>query len=480
MNGPIRRLAVAVMVGFGCLAIAVTVIQFLAADSLRADPRNPRVALSEAGRERGVIVDRAGVVLAESNENGQGFVRNYPLGDLFAYPVGHVTLLFGERGLEESRADQLRSREDLTVSDVLAAALGRDLRPQSIRLTLDAALQEVARQALNGQAGAVVALDPTTGAVLAYVSSPTFDPNDLLGTDPGPGDAIAAAPGEPLLDRVAGNSYPPGSTFKLIVSAAALESGLAIPSTELPDPRELELPGSVETIENANGRVCNDGVSVTLEQALRSSCNTVFAQLGLDLGAGPIEGQAAAFGFGRDIPFEWNVLDSVFPSPGSFDFDEAGLAQSAIGERDVQATPLQMALVAAGIANNGVIMRPQLVDAVFDADGNEVEVFEPLAWQNATSPATALLLAEMMEGVVASGTGTRAAVPGVRVAGKTGTAENENGPPHAWFVGFAPIENPRIALAVVVESGGDAGEAASGGSVAAPIARALFEYWLEN
>lgn len=480
MNGPIRRLAISVMVGFGLLTLAVTVIQFLSADDLRADPRNPRVALSEAGRERGVIVDRNGEILAESSPVGQGFERQYPYSELFGYPVGHTTLLFGDRGIEASRTDELRSREDLTVSDVLAAALGRDLRPQSLRLTLDAGLQEVARAALGGQPGAIVALDPSTGAVLAYVSSPTFDPNSLLGTDPSAGDAIQAAPGNPLLDRVTGASYPPGSTFKLIVAAAAIESGRAVPGSQFADPQEVQLPGSVATIQNASGGFCNDGNTVTLAEAVRASCNTVFAQLGLDLGAGPIEGQAAAFGFGRDIPFEWNVLDSVFPQPSTFDFDQAGLAQSAIGERDVQATPLQMALVAAGIANGGTIMRPHLVEAIFDADGMTVDQVVPTPWQNATSPATALLLAEMMEGVVASGTGTRAAVPGVRVAGKTGTAENELGPPHAWFIGFAPLETPQIAVAVLIEAGGDAGEAASGGSVAAPIARALFEYWLER
>lgn len=480
MNGPIRRLAITVMLGFGCLALAVTFIQFLAADSLRADPRNPRVALSEAARERGMIVDRNGDVLAASEPEGQTFLRTYPLGALTGYPVGHATLLFGDRGLEESRADELRSREDLTISDVLAAALGRDLRPQSLQLTLDAGLQAAARDMLGDQSGAVVAIDPLSGAVLAYVSSPTFDPNVLRGLDPTAGNELAADPGEPLLDRVANASYPPGSTFKLVVAAAALESGSAIPSTELPDPLEVELPGSVETIRNADGRVCNDGTAVTLARAVRLSCNTVFAQLGLDLGAETVSSQAAAFGFGRDIPFEWNVLDSVFPAAAEFDFDLAGLAQSSIGQANVQATPLQMALVAGGIANRGVIMRPYLVETVFDADGQAVERAEPIPWQNATSPATALLLAEMMEGVVASGTGTRAAVPGVRVAGKTGTAENENGPPHAWFVGFAPIDNPQIALAVVVESGGEVGEAATGGSVAAPVARAVFEYWLER
>ncbi len=366
------------------------------------------------------------------------------------------------------------------MSDVLAAALGRDLRPQSVRLTIDAGLQATLREALGDQPGAVVALDPTSGAVLAYVSSPTFDPNELTGTDPTLGDAIEAAPGDPLLDRVTGASYPPGSTFKLIVAAAAIESGQAVPSTEFPDPVEVALPGSTETIQNSTRGFCNNGESATLARAVRSSCNTIFAQLGLDLGAGAVEAQAAAFGFGRDIPFEWNVLDSVFPSPGSFEFDQAALAQSAIGQRDVQATPLQMALVAAGIANGGTIMRPHLVESLFDADGETLDQVDPIPWQNATSPATALLLAEMMEGVVASGTGTRAAVPGVRVAGKTGTAENDNGPPHAWFIGFAPLDGPRIALAVLVEAGGDAGEAASGGSVAAPIARTAFEYWLER
>jgi peptidoglycan glycosyltransferase len=198
----------------------------------------------------------------------------------------------------------------------------------------------------------------------------------------------------------------------------------------------------------------------------------------MDLGPQVLEQQAEAFGFNRDIPFEWEALAGVFPDDSEFANDLPALAQSGLGQRDVQATPLLMALIASAIANGGQQMEPFMVAGIYDAAGDLVEQHVPAVWANPISPATADVVAGMMEQVVASGTGTKAAVPGLRVAGKTGTAETEIGPPHAWFIGFAPVENPTIALAVVVEEGGSAGENATGGSVAAPIAQRLFEFWL--
>jgi peptidoglycan glycosyltransferase len=293
-------------------------------------------------------------------------------------------------------------------------------------------------------------------------------------------ELLLADPSEPLASRSTNRTYPPGSTFKVIVTAAAIESGVAGPDTLLPDPVELELPGTSEVIRNFDRQTCGDGTEVTLQTAFRRSCNTVFAELGLLLGAEALTTEAETFGFNQDTPFELPVLNSFFPQPSEFSNDLPALAQSAIGQRDVRATPLEMALVAAAIANDGIIMEPSLVSHIFDAEGDVISENEPALLQRAVSPSSADIISDLMERVVASGTGTRATVPNVRVAGKTGTAETGVGPPHVWFIGFAPVEQPTIALAVLVESGGEAGENATGGSVAAPIAQEILAYWVRT
>ncbi len=359
--------------------------------------------------------------------------------------------------------------------------LGGDLRPKSIQLTIDHGLQEIAYTALGDQRGSVVAIRPATGEVLAMVSRPSFDPNLFLDSEAiVTREGMLADPAEPLANRSTNRTYPPGSTFKVIVTAAAIESGTAGPETLFPDPLELELPGTIEVIRNFDRQVCGSGTEVNLQTAFRRSCNTVFGALGLQLGGETLGLQAEAFGFNQDTPFEIPVLNSVFPAPSEFSNDLPALAQSAIGQRDVRATPLEMAMVAGAVANDGIIMGPMLVSRVFDADGAVVSQTEPELLQRAVSPSTASIISDLMERVVASGTGTRATVPNVRVAGKTGTAETGVGPPHVWFIGFAPVEQPTIALAVLVESGGEAGENATGGSVAAPIAQEILAYWVQN
>ncbi len=367
------------------------------------------------------------------------------------------------------------------MSDLLSALLGGDLRPKSIQLTIDHGLQEIAYSALGDQRGSVVAIRPATGEVLAMVSRPSFDPNLFLDSEAiVTREGMLADPAEPLANRSTNRTYPPGSTFKVIVTAAAIESGTAGPETLFPDPLELELPGTIEVIRNFDRQVCGSGTEVNLQTAFRRSCNTVFGALGLQLGGETLGLQAEAFGFNQDTPFEIPVLNSVFPAPSEFSNDLPALAQSAIGQRDVRATPLEMAMVAGAVANDGIIMGPMLVSRVFDADGEVVSQTEPELLQRAVSPSTASIISDLMERVVASGTGTRATVPNVRVAGKTGTAETGVGPPHVWFIGFAPVEQPTIALAVLVESGGEAGENATGGSVAAPIAQEILAYWVQN
>jgi peptidoglycan glycosyltransferase len=475
-------LAGAVFSAFAILIGAVTYHQVIVGPDYRDDPRNVRVATSQTGRERGTIITADGVVVAESVADPAdplSFRRTYPEGSMYGHTVGYTTLLFGSQGIEATHRDDLVSYRDATISGVLSALFGGDVRPRGLRLTIEHELQSVASEALGDQRGSVVALDPSTGAILAMVSTPGFDPNTLTGGDAGPaGTALEDDPAEPLLNRATANSYPPGSVFKVITTAAALEAGVASAGTPFPNPVELELPGSTSTIGNFDGKACGSGSEVALSRAFTSSCNTIFGMIGMLVGAEQLVDTAESFGFNDEIPVEVYSIESTIPPASSFEFDVPGLAQSAIGQRDVRATPLQMALTAAAVANNGEIMVPYLVQEVFNSEGVVEQSAEPTVWLRAMSPATSTALTGLMEGVVTSGTGRRASVPGIRIAGKTGTAEVPDSAPHAWFIGFGPVDpepdDPQIAIAVLVESGGDAGEAATGGTVAAPIAQQVF------
>lgn len=482
MNGPIRRVALGIFFCLSLLLAGVTWYQVLRADELRADPRNPRPALAERGKERGLIVTTDGTVLARSVEDltTRSFDREYPEGETFAHLVGYSSFLVGSNGLEDAYSSVLRSRRDLTISDLVAALLGQDLRPQSIEVTVDAELQRAAAQALGDNRGAIVALDPSTGAVLASVSNPSFDPELLLGDDAASQwELLLADEAEPTRDRATLELYAPGSTFKTVVATAALDTGTAGPGTTFDDPLEFDLPGSDATIANANKGVCNDGVSATMLQAFVRSCNTIFADLAIQLSAVDIGISAEAMGFNQDIEYEWAVPEAIWDT-GSLIDDPAALGQSGIGERDVRATPLHMAMVAAAVANEGVAVRPYAVGRIFDADGSTIEETEPSELGRAMSLETAMTLTQMMERVVTEGTGRQAAVPGVRVAGKTGTATGTGEFPNPWFIGFAPVDDPTIAIAVFIEGSAASGESASGGSMAAPIASQLIEVWLSS
>lgn len=482
MNGPLRRVAVAIFAVFMVLIVDVTYWQVIAADRLRSDSRNSRVLLTRTGRERGLIISADNVVLAQSvgdPTDTTRYLRDYPFGDLYAHTVGYSSLLFGDSGIEGEYASALTSGRDLTVTGVINALLGRDVRAQSVQLTLTHELQLIAAEALRDQTGSVVAIDPATGAILAMVSSPGFDPNDLIGAGATAAwNDLQADPSEPLKSRATGESYAPGSTFKTIIATAALEDGTAGPDTLFPNESSVRLPNSTATIENFAGNLCGGNDQVSLEEAFLRSCNTTFALLGMELGVEPVVEAAQNFGFNRQVPLEIPLLTSAIPTIEAFEGDLAALAQTSLGERDVQATAFQMALVTAAIANDGLLMEPHLVARTFDADSTLQTEFEPSLWDQPLGAGTAAVLQQMMERVVTQGTGTRAQIPDVRVAGKTGTAEAGGGPPHVWFIGFAPVDEPSIAVAVVVASGGDVGENATGGSVAAPIARDVIDGWL--
>ncbi|MCZ6739295.1 MAG: penicillin-binding transpeptidase domain-containing protein, partial [Actinobacteria bacterium] len=275
MNGPIRRLAIGMFAAMGALVLAVTWFQVVRADALKTDPLNPRPALTERGKERGLIVTIDGTVVARSVEDpdSRDFIREYPEGEAFAHTVGYSSFLVGASALEAAYSSRLRSRRDLTISDMVAVILGRDLRPENLEITIDSKLQRAALEALGDNRGAVIALDPRTGAVLAAVSTPSFDPTLLLGDDAADQwENLLTDQSQPLIDRGTKEIYAPGSSFKTVVAATAIDTGLAGPGTTFDDPDEFDLPGSEASISNFGGRPCNDGVSVSLLEAFVRSC----------------------------------------------------------------------------------------------------------------------------------------------------------------------------------------------------------------
>ncbi|MGH8868522.1 MAG: peptidoglycan D,D-transpeptidase FtsI family protein [Actinomycetes bacterium] len=477
MNRPLRRLALAVALLFGLLLANVNYLQVLQAEDLRTRPGNARQILAEYERERGPILvgDQKVATSVETNDTLK-YLRQYPQGRLYAHSTGFYSFVYGATNIERVENPILSGTDDqLFVRRLMDMLTGRPPEGGSVKLTLDPKAQRTARSALGGQNGAVVALDPRTGAILASVSSPSYNPSALSSHD---GDAIRSAwerlnnnEDAPLVNRPIAQRYPPGSLFKVVTAAAALSSGKYSPNTEVDAPSALDLPQTTVDLPNYADSACGDH-RISVLEALELSCNTAFGNIGLDLGDEALRDQAERFGFNQDYSVPMGVTQSVFPE----EVDLPQTAFSAIGQYDVAATPLQMAMVAAGVANDGSVMSPYLVDEVRAPDLSILETARPNELTRAVEPGVAQQLKAMMVSVVDNGTGVNAAIPGVRVGGKTGTAEhNPSKPPHVWFMSFAPAEDPQVAVAVVVEEGGDDGSDASGGTTAAPIAKAVME-----
>lgn len=489
MNAGIRRVALAMVVLFAALFVNLNYLQVVRADDLATNSGNARQLVEEYESERGrILIGRGGQTrpIAESVDTGGElrYLRTYDSGPLFAHVTGFSSPIFGRSEIERAFNEQLTGNAPEAFTRNLADLLaGRERAGDAVHSTVRAEVQQAARDALGDREGAVVALEPATGAVLALWSSPTFDPNELASHNPGQvrnaWQRLNDDPTEPLLNRAVREAYPPGSTFKLVTAAAALEAGIS-PDQTFPDPAALDLPQTTATIGNFSGGTCNGGTPISLSQALTVSCNTTFAQLGLELGSQALAEQADRFGFNTDWTFQ---LPAVGTSRVPSDLDPPATAQSAIGQRDVRATPLQMAMVTAAVANDGVLMTPRVVDRVEDTSGRVLRELPPqeLALPDqpgaqAISRSSADALQSMMVNVVAAGSGTAAQISGVQVAGKTGTAQTGEGrPPTVWFVGFAPADNPAVAVAVVVPDGGGAGAGATGGQVSAPIARDVIQ-----
>jgi peptidoglycan glycosyltransferase len=490
MDALIRRLGGAMLALFVVLLAQVTYIQVVASDRLADNPANAtRQLIAEYRVDRGSIVAADGKTFLAVSRKSPGelkYQRHYPQGPLYADITGYYSVIFGRSGLEQSYNSYLSGdAPELIPQTLIDQVLGRPKRGATVVTTIDPVIQRAAAQALRNLPGGVVAIDPHTGDVKAIVANPTYDPNELASQDPkrvrAAWDRLTSDPDKPLLSRAIDELYPPGSTFKVVTASAALENGFG-PDSTWPNPPVLDLPQTTATLENFGGEHCLGGASqITLAQALTISCNVVFGQVGLKLGADKLAAQAHAFGFAPDassgdVPFDIPFQEGVFPDASYFADRLPAVALSAIGQDNVAANPMQMALVASAIANGGSEMRPRLVSEIRDPSGQVVKTFSPEVFGQPISSQTAIQLTQMMVSVVQSGTGTAAQIPGVEVAGKTGTAQHGEGlPPHAWFVSFAPAQNPRIAVAVIVLDGGSLGSDATGGVVAAPIAKAVME-----
>lgn len=476
MNQPIRRLVTLVCFMFIALMLAATNVQFIQAPDLNADSRNVRTMYREYEQDRGpIVVAGEPVVTSVPVDDRFSYLRTYHSGTLYGHVSGYFSVAFNSMtGIERAENSVLGGTDSsFALRRLQDLVTGEQPQGGGVELTLDPAMQQAAATALGDQRGAIVAIEPETGRILALYSSPSFDPNLMAVHDRATAqanyDQLLADANKPLMNRaIAGDLYAPGSVFKVITATAMLENG-AEPDTMVEAPTEYRAPGTSHLIQNPGEAACGDGSGeVTLSTALRLSCNTPFAIAAVEMGAEELESTAEAFGFGQDLSVPLRVTPSQFPVEPT----QAELALTGFGQFSLKVTPMQMAMVASAIANNGTLMTPYLVDRTLTADLAVIETNSPKVFSTPMSESTARELNEMMIGVVENGTGTRAAIPGIQVAGKTGTAEiSAEVPAHAWFIGYAPADNPQIAIAVLVENGGNVGFGGDGGRLAAPIAQ---------
>ena len=479
MNKELRRISIATLAMFLALFVSTSVIQVFAVDDLRADPRNVRTLYDSYSAERGPILLN-GVPIAQSVavDSPFEFLRVYPEPALYAPITGYFTLNQGNTGIEGAYNDFLTGTANEQFLDQLGALVtGQRPRGAAVQLTIDPVVQQAAYDAMGGLKGAVIAIEPSTGRILALVSTPGFDPNRLAAHD-AQGvlkayDELLSDPNDPLINRaISGDLYFPGSTFKVLVAAAAIDSGQFTPEDTFPNPARLPLPLSTDVVTNADSGTCGPGATVTIATALRLSCNVLFAELGLALGEDTLARYTEAFGFGT----AWEIPMTATPSSFPTGLDDAQLMLSSFGQYDVRVTPLQMALVSAAIANGGNLMQPTLLDRIIAPDLSIVHQAEPALARQPITRITAETMTRLMVDAVANGAASNASIKGVAVAGKTGTAENGDGAPYTlWFIGFAPANNPQVAVAVVIEDGGGLGQAGTSSGIAAPIGKRVLE-----
>jgi peptidoglycan glycosyltransferase len=479
MNRPLKHVAIAALLMFLALMVNSNIVQVGQASSLRANPHNVRVLYSEYSRQRGAIVV-AGQDIARSvkTHDSLKYLRTYPGGKAYAPVTGYYSIVIGASGIEQTEDPILSGSDDrLFLHRIADEITGRTPRGGSVVLTLNPRAQQAAYQGLQGVKGAAVAMDPKTGAILALATSPSYDPSLLSLHNTRAINRnykrLLKDPTRPLSNRAISEIYPPGSLFKIVTAAAAFGTGRFTPDSTIPTPTQLRLPQTNVFLRNFGGETCGNGRTDTIADSFRISCNTAFGGLGLKIGIDTLAEQAKAFGIGSSMDIPLHVAASQFAAHAN----RPNTALAAIGQYDDALTPLQAAQIAAAIANDGTEMKPYLVSEVRGTNAEVLSRTKPEKLRQSVTPEVAHQVASMMELVVRAGTGTAAQIPGIAVAGKTGTAQHgltsQHLPPQAWFVSFAPADNPRVAVAVLVEDGGSLGSDATGGAVAAPIAKSV-------
>ncbi|WP_350348329.1 penicillin-binding protein 2 [Agromyces sp. G08B096] len=479
MNRELKRVTLLVLVMFLTLFVASSVIQYAQAETLAQDPRNSRTLYESYSVERGpILVGGEPIAYSQPSGDDYKFQRVYANGPLYAPVTGFIPVNGEATGLERSANSYLSGQSSTQFFDQLNRIIsGQDPMGASVEVSIDAQVQQAAWDALGDYTGAVIVTEPATGRILAMVSKPTYDPNTLAVHDGAQVEATYQAlvddPMDPLYNRATGGDMnPPGSVFKLVVTAAALESGRYTPDSTFPNPATYTLPGSSSIVRNSSGGTCGPGAEVTLADALRLSCNIPFAELGVELGDTAIREQAEKFGFNSEFEIPTATEPNIYPRG----LDDAQTALSAFGQGPVRATPLQMAMVSAAIANGGIVMNPTVVDQITAPDFSPLQEFEATEFGRAISEETAATMVQMMVNGVENGAADNARIDGVSVAGKTGTAENGESDPYTlWFTGFAPADDPQYAITVLVEDGGGLGQEGFGNGIAAPVAQQVLE-----
>ena len=479
MNKELKRVSTVVLLMFVTLFISTSIIQVIAVDNLKADGRNSRTLYASYSAERGpILVDGQPIALSQPSDDEFKFQRVYTNGPLYAPVTGYLTLNQGNTGLEDSLNDYLSGTSNNQFFDqVNAIVTGQKPKGASVELTIDPVVQQAAWDALGDYKGAVIAIRPKTGEIIAMVSKPTFDPNLFAVHDSAQVidtyDQLLNDPSGPLFNRtLAGALDPPGSTFKLVVASAAIDSGSFTADSAFPNPATLTLPQSSFQISNSDEAPCGSGDTATIATAVRLSCNIPMAELGQQLGYRAILEQANKFGFNESIDVPLTSTASVYPRV----LDEPSTMLSAFGQSEVRASPLQMAMVSMAIANGGMIMKPNLVESILSSNLNSIEQFTPVEFRRAMSEQSAATMTGLMVASVANGAANTATIDGVEVAGKTGTAENGAGDPYTLgFTGFAPAQDPEVVVAVVVQDGGGLGQDGRSSRISAPIGRQVLE-----
>lgn len=463
----IKKVMMVFLICFIALISYMTYFEMLTGPKILNSTYNRRLWIKRNEVLRGTIYDRNGNALTKSQPiNAETQKREYTGGAIFAHVLGYVDIKYGITGLERKYDEELMSSniQDSIKSFILNKGKAQKKIGYSLKTTLDLNTQQAAYNLLGSNKGAVVALNPKTGEVIAMVSRPSFDPNNLQNT----WKQLNQDSNKPLLNRATAGLYPPGSTFKTVTAISALENIPGVQNKYIQDTGSLPLGGGY-SLNNFEGEVLG---SINFKDAYTHSSNVYFGTLGLELGNDKLKQTAEKLFFNKEIPTDGIPVEpSKFPSLKSY--EKGSIAQSAIGQSSDLASPLQMAVVTSTIANRGILVKPHLVSDVLTNTGQEVKSIQPEQVGQLISTSTADVMRDLMRSVVESGTGVNASIAGMDVAGKTGTADNESmgkySPPHSWFIGFAPYEDPKVAVAVIVENGGQGGKLAA--SIAAEVMR---------